>query len=116
VVPRPGASYEAGDGGGAMNVRSVIVSHGHFAHGGDPDGAGEAWEEAGFQAAEVHEWLDARCFSPAAARDLADVGVTPEMARMKTSQGAGDYVDTVAFKVSDGDLAPEEARDLVGAF
>ena len=99
-----------------MTIRDVILGHGHFAHSGDPDGAGDAWSEAGFGADEVTEWLAARCFSPAAARDLADLGVTPEMARMKTSQGAGDFVDTVAFKVSDGDLAPEEARDLVAAF
>jgi hypothetical protein len=35
---------------------------------------------------------------------------------MKTSAGAADYVDTVGFKVSDGDLEVEEARDLVGAY
>lgn len=69
-----------------MTVRDVILSHGHFAHSGDPDGAGEAWSEAGFGADEVAEWLAARCFSPT------------------TSQGAGDFVDTVAFKVSDGHL------------
>jgi hypothetical protein len=36
------------------------------------------------------------------------------MARMKTAAGAGDYVDTVGFKVSDGDIEVEEARDLAG--
>jgi hypothetical protein len=51
---------------------------------------------------------------PSSARDLADAGVTPEMARMKTSVGAGDYTDTVGFKVSDSDIEVEEARDLVG--
>jgi hypothetical protein len=99
-----------------MTIRDVIERHGHFAHGGNPDDAAETWAEVGFEADEVSEWLLARCFDPNAARDLADAGVTPEMARMKTSAGAGDYTDTVAFKVSDGDLEVEEARDLVGVF
>lgn len=98
-----------------MTVFDVIVAHGHFAHGGDPQSTAEAWEEAGFDAAEVQEWLLARCFTPAAARDLADAGVTAEMARMRTSAGAGDYTDTVGFKVADGDLSAEEARDILGA-
>jgi hypothetical protein len=84
-----------------MTIRDVIERHGHFAHGGNPD---------------VDEWLLARCYDPSAARDLADAGVTPEMARMKTEAGAGDFVDTVGFKVSDGDLEVEEARDLVGVY
>jgi hypothetical protein len=99
-----------------MTIRDVIESHGHFAHGGNPDDATETWAESGFEADEVEEWLNARCFDPSAARDLTDAGVTPEMARMKTSVGAGGYVDTVGFKVSDGDLEAEEARELVGAY
>jgi hypothetical protein len=97
-----------------MTIREVIERHGHFAHGGNPDDAAETWAECGFEAHEVDEWLLARCYSPDAARDLADAGVTAEMARMKTGAGAGDFVDTVGFKVSDGDLEPDEARDLVG--
>jgi hypothetical protein len=99
-----------------MTVREVIERHGHFAHGGNPDDAAETWVESGFEADEVEEWLLARCFNPSAARDLADCGVTADMARMKTSAGSGDYVDTVGFKVSDGDLEVEEARDLVGVY
>jgi len=99
-----------------MTVREVIEKHGHFAQGGNPDDAAETWVESGFEADEVEEWLSARCFNPSAARDLADSGVTAEMARMKTSAGSGDYVDTVGFKVSDGDLEVEEARELVGVY
>lgn len=98
-----------------MTIRDVIEGHGHFAHGGNPDDATEAWAEAGFTASEVDEWLKSRCFHPSSARDLADAGVTPEMAAIQTEAGAGDYVDTVGFKVADGDLEVEEARDLVGA-
>lgn len=97
-----------------MTIRDVIEKHGHFAHGGNPDDTAETWAEAGFDAHEVEEWLNARCFVPDSARDLADAGVTPEMARMKTEAGSGDYVDSVGFKVSDGDLEVEEARDLLG--
>lgn len=98
-----------------MTIRDIVVRHGHFAHGGNPDDTAETWTEVGFQADEVEEWLQARCFDPNAARDLADAGVTPEMARTQTSAGSGDYVDTVGFKVADGDIEVEEARDLVGA-
>lgn len=99
-----------------MTIRDVIERHGHFAHGGNPDDTAETWAESGFEAHEVDEWLLARCYDPSAARDLADAGVTAEMARMKTDAGAGDFVDTVGFKVSDGDLEVEEARDLVGVY
>ncbi len=99
-----------------MTIRDVIERHGYFAHAGNPDDTAETWAESGFEAHEVDEWLLARCFNPSAARDLADAGVTPELARMKTSAGAGDYVDTIGFKVSNGDLEADEARDLAGAF
>lgn len=99
-----------------MTIREVIEKHGHFAHGGNPDDAAETWAESGFEAQEVDEWLRSRCFNPSAARDLADAGVTPDMAATKTEVGAADYVDTVGFKVADGDLEVEEARDLVGAY
>lgn len=99
-----------------MTVRDVIERHGHFAHGGNPDDTAETWAESGFEAHEVDEWLLARCFDPSVARDLADAGMTAEMARMKTNAGGGDYTDTVGFKASAGDLEVAEARDLVGAY
>ncbi|HWB70423.1 MAG TPA: hypothetical protein VG518_10650 [Solirubrobacterales bacterium] len=97
-----------------MTVRQVIERHGHFAHGGNPDDTTETWEASGFEAHEVDEWLNARCFDPSSARDLADAGVSAVDAAMKTEAGMGDYVDTVGFKVSTGDLEAEEARDLLG--
>jgi hypothetical protein len=45
---------------------------------------------------------------------LADAGVDAVDARMKTEAGAGNYMDTVGFKVCVGDLEAEEARDLLG--
>jgi len=98
-----------------MTIADVIARHGLVEDADNFDATVEAWEEAGFDAAEVEEWLKARCFSPDAARDMADAGITPEMAWMRTDAGAGDYADTVAFKVATGDLEVEEARDLVGA-
>lgn len=97
-----------------MTVREVIDRHGHFAHGGNPDDTTETWAESAFEGHEVDEWLNARCFDPSAARDLADAGVTAVDARMKTDAGRGDYTDTLGFKVSAGDLEAEEARDLLG--
>jgi hypothetical protein len=101
---------------GPKTIRAVVEKHGHFAHGGNPDDTAETWAESGFEADEVEEWLLARCFNPSAARDLADAGVSAEMAKMKTDAGSGDYVDTVGFKVSDGDLEVDEARELVGVY
>src|SRR5262249_31370232 len=100
----------------AMTIRDVIERHGHFAHGGNPGDTAETWAESGFEAHEADEWLLARCFDPSVARDLADAGVSAEMARMKTSAGGGEYTDTVGFKVSAGDLEAEEVRDLVGVY
>lgn len=101
-----------------MTVRDAIELHAHFAYGEDSDDVTEtwahAWEEAGFTGAEVDEWLKARCFQPAAARDLADAGVTPEDAREPTHFGAADYVDTIGYKVANGDLEVDEARQLAG--
>jgi hypothetical protein len=97
-----------------VTIRDVIERHGYFAHRGDPDGGCEAWEEAGFVAGEVDEWLNARCFDPDAAEDLDDVGITPEMASSKTGAGNGGYFDTVGYKVAVGDLELDEACELLG--
>ena len=69
---------------------------------------------SGFEADEVEEWLGARCFDPSVARDLAAAGVSPVDAGMTTEAGAGDYVDTVGFKASAGDLEVEDAREFLG--
>jgi hypothetical protein len=98
----------------AVTIRDVIERHGYFAHRGDPAWACEVWEETGFEAGEVDEWLNARCFDPDAAEDMDDVGINPEMASMQTEAGNGDYVDTVGYKVAAGDLGLEEACELVG--
>jgi hypothetical protein len=63
----------------------------------------------------VDAWLSARCFDPGAARLLADAGVGPADARMKTGAGAGAYTETIGFKVAAGDIDPEEAPGLVEA-
>ena len=97
-----------------MTIRDVVERHGEFAHGGDPQSSVEAWEETGLSAAEVGEWLASRCFDPGAAEDMADAGITAEMAAMHTHAGSGGYADTVAFKVAAGDIEVEEARQLLG--
>ena len=98
-----------------MTILDVILRNRPFARNGDLNATVEAWEAAGMDAHEVEEWLSVRCFSPDTARDLADAGVTPEMARTRTSAGGGGYFDTVGFKVGNGDLGVDEARELVGA-
>lgn len=88
----------------ASKIAETIRQFGELAdRGGDPDVAAKAWANAGFDDATTARWLKARCFDPDAARALADLGVTPEQAAVRTRDG-GDYLDTVAYKVANGDL------------
>jgi hypothetical protein len=45
---------------------------------------------------------------------LADLEVKPEQAGVRTRDGGGDYADTVAYKVANGDLTARggHARSL----
>ena len=75
---------------------------------GDADAAAEAWTKAGFDDAMTDRWLKARCFDAEAARALADMSVTPEQASKRTRDGGGEYRDTIAYKVANGDLTPRQ--------
>lgn len=87
---------------------STIERFGELAdRGGDPATAAQAWTKAGFGDELAARWLQARCFDPVAARALADLGVQPEQAAVRTRDG-GDYLDTIAFKVAAGDLTPRQ--------
>ena len=81
---------------------------------GSAEQAAKAWTEAGFDDESADRWLTARCFDPQAARALADMGVSPGQAAKRTRDGGGEYVDTIGFKVSSGDLTPRQgaARTL----
>jgi len=77
---------------------------------GTAEAAAKAWTVAGFDDETTASWLEARCFDPQAARALADLDVTPAQATVRTRDGGGDYVDTIAYKVAKGDLtAPQGA-------
>lgn len=84
------------------------------ARGGDPGVAAQAWTDAGFDDATTARWLEARCQDPQAARGLADLNVTPHQASVRTRDGGGDYLDTIAHKVANGDLTARQgaARTL----
>lgn len=81
--------------------------------GGSAEAAARAWTAAGFDDETTARWLRARCFEPAAARALAELGVTPEQAAARTRDGGG-YLDTIGYKVAAGDLTPRQgaARSL----
>lgn len=103
--------YEPAARTGATTIRH----HGELAdRGGDPEAAAKAWTDVGFDDSLTDQWLVARCFDPAAARALADMGVAPGQAARRTRDGAGDYVDTIAYKVASGDLTARQgaARTL----
>jgi hypothetical protein len=87
----------------------TITRFGELAdRGEDPQVAAKAWTNAGFDDEETAKWLEVRCFDPQAARDLADLGVTPGQAKKRTRDGRRDYRDTIAFKVSSGDLSARQ--------
>lgn len=87
----------------------VIRRYGELAdRGGAPEAAARAWTESGFDDATTAKWLEARCFEPEAARSLAALGVTPKQAAGRTRDGSGDYIDTIGYKVANGDLTPRQ--------
>lgn len=94
----------------------TIVRFGDLAdRGEDPGAAAKAWTDAGFDDEETAKWLEARCFDPASARELADIGVTPAQAAKRTRDGRRDYLDTIAFKVANGDLSPRQGAARAGS-
>ena len=110
----------AGDGGsdwrkvprrrpGPATSPDTIRRFSDFAElGDDPDAAAEAWTAAGFDDDQTAAWLEARCFAPQVARDLADLSVTPGQASKRTRDGRRDYIGTIAYKVSSGDLSARQ--------
>jgi len=87
----------------------TISRYGELAdRGDDPAVAAKAWTAAGFDDEQTAMWLDARCFDPQAARDLADLAVTPKQASKRTRDGRRDYIDTIAFKVASGELSARQ--------
>ncbi|MDQ3722844.1 MAG: hypothetical protein M3376_07230 [Actinomycetota bacterium] len=87
----------------------TIARFGELAdRGGDPADAAKAWTDAEFDDEQAAKWLEARCFDPESARELADLRVTPGQAAKRTRDGKRDYIDTIAFKVSSGDLSSRQ--------
>ena len=87
----------------------TIRRYGELAdRGGTAEAAAQAWTEAGFDDETTARWLEARCFDPQAARALAELGVTPQQATARTRDGGGDGIDTIAYKVANGDLTPRQ--------
>jgi hypothetical protein len=88
--------------GAARTSVDTITRYGDLAdRGEDPAVAAKAWTDAGFDDELAGRWLAARCFDPESAREMADLGVTPEQASKRTRDGAGEsYIDTIAYKVS----------------
>ncbi len=95
----------------AETSSETIKRFGDFAdRGGDPADVAREWTQAGFDDEQTARWLEARCFDPQCARALTDLGVTALQASKRTRDGAGDsYLDTIAFKVSKGDLSARQA-------
>jgi hypothetical protein len=99
----------------ARTSTETIRRHGQQADRGDAaEAVARAWTAAGFADETTMRWLGARCFDPRAAGALAKLGVTPQQAAVRTRDGGGGYIDTIGFKVANGDLTPRQgaARSL----
>jgi hypothetical protein len=83
--------------------------------GEDPAAVAKAWTDAGFDDEQTAKWLEARCFDPQSARELAELRVTPGQAMKRTRDGRRDYLDTIAFKVASGDLSPRQGAARAGS-
>jgi len=95
--------------GAARTSVETIQRYGELAdRGADASVAAKAWTDAGFDDERTALWLEARCFDPQAAQELAELRVTPGQASKRTRDGRGDYIDTIAFKVANGDLSPRQ--------
>lgn len=95
--------------GTAKTSVDTIQRYGELAdRGEDPSVAAQAWTDAGFDDEQAALWLQARCFDPEAARDMAALRVTPGQASKRTRDGRGDYIDTIAYKVASGDLSARQ--------
>lgn len=81
---------------------------------GSAEIAAQQWTEAGFDDSMTASWLQARCFDPQAARRLSELDVTPEQCAVRTRDGGGGYIDTIGYKVANGDLTVRQgaARTL----
>ena len=87
----------------------TIKRYGELAdRGGEASAAAQAWGEAGFDDESTAKWLEARCFDPRAARALADMGVSARQAAQRTRDGGDGSRDTIAYKVSNGDLTARQ--------
>jgi hypothetical protein len=89
-------------------VETITRFDGLAEHVGDPADAAKAWTDAGFDDAQTAKWLEARCFAPSTAGELAELAVTTGQAAMRTRDGKRDYLDTIAYKVAAGDLSPRQ--------
>jgi len=99
----------------ARTSLETIKRYGRFAdRGAGAAAAAQAWTDAGFSDELTARWLEARCFDPVAARALAELGVTPKQAAIRTRDGGGGGVDTIAYKVANGELTARQgaARSL----
>jgi hypothetical protein len=101
---------------GSITSADTIRRFGELAdRGGEPATVARAWTTAGFDDSQTEMWLEARCFDPQAARDLADLDVTPTQASKRTRDGRGDYLDTIAYKVAAGDLSARQGAARAGS-
>ena len=98
-----------------QRVCAVLAQYGDAALQGAPaESVAYEWLAAGFDdVEEIEDWLRARCFRARYARALEQAGFTSAQAALRTTAGSGDYEDTIAYKLAQGDLTVAEARRII---
>ena len=79
----------------------------------DPADVAEEWLQFGFTPPKVAKWLQARCFTASAVDSLEKTGITPEEAKIQTTNNG--VRDTIGYLVANADLSDEEALEIVQA-
>lgn len=97
-----------------QEIMDVLEEKGEFACGeADPANVAQEWMEFDFDAYEVRQWLDARCFMPSAADDLRSAEISPEQAGLLVER-IHPVAETVGYLLSNCDIDIEEAQDMLG--
>lgn len=97
-------------------ITRIIEQNDQFAYGmEDPKAVAHVWAGFGFNAEETKKWLEARCFKAYIAWLFKNAGIRADQAGKRTDEGSGGYVDTIAYKVCNGNLEGQDAARLAGA-
>lgn len=96
-----------------QRVLAMLFEAGDRFHDGELESATEEWDATGLSVYAIEAWILADCFEPSVALRFRDNGIHPESTVPITSAGRGEYRESIAYKVSNGDLSFEDALSII---